>query len=302
MTMKYAIGLDIGGTGIKALAVTPGGRVLAQTTVPTGDTGKRGWRVNVRRAKDGLQGQLGQPPAWIGLAAPGLAASDQTSIAFMPGRLPGLEGLDWGNFLKVSCPVPVLNDAHAAMLGEVWRGAARGSRNVILLTLGTGVGGAAMVDGQLLRGHLGRAGHFGHISLDAHGTPDIVGTPGSLEDAIGNCTVQARSGGRFDTTHALVAAARAGDADARRVWMQSVRALAVGIVSLVNVLDPEVVVIGGGITRAKAALLRPLHRFLDEIEWRPGGRKVRVALAKLGEHAGASGAAWNSIQFERNPR
>jgi glucokinase len=302
MTMNYAIGLDIGGTGIKALAVTPGGRVLAQTTVPTGDTGKRGWRVNVRRAKDELQGQLDHPPAWIGLAAPGLAASDQTSIAFMPGRLPGLEGLVWGKFLKASCPVPILNDAHAAMLGEVWRGAARGSRNVIMLTLGTGVGGAAMVDGQLLRGHLGRAGHFGHISLDAGGTPDIVGTPGSLEDAIGNCTVQLRSGGRFDTTHALVAAARAGDADARRVWLQSVRALAVGIVSLVNVLDPEVVVIGGGITRAKAALLRPLNRFLDEIEWRPGGRKVRVALAKLGEHAGASGAAWNAIQFEPSKR
>jgi glucokinase len=302
MTMNYAIGLDIGGTSIKALAVMPGGRVLAQTTVPTGDTGKRGWRVNVSRAKDELQGHLHHPPSWIGLAAPGLAASDQTSIAFMPGRMPGLEGLVWEKFFKASCPVPIMNDAHAALLGEVWRGAARSSRNVILLTLGTGVGGAAMVDGQLLRGHLGRAGHFGHISLDSGGKPDIVGTPGSLEDAIGNCTAQARSGGRFDATHALVAAANSGDADARRVWLQSVRALAVGIVSLVNALDPEVVVIGGGIARAKAALLRPLNRFLDEIEWRPGGRKVRVELAKLGDRAGAFGAAWNAIQFEHNPR
>ena len=300
--MNYAIGLDIGGTSIKALAVTPGGRVLAQTAVPTGDTRTRGWRLNVRRAKDELEGLLNQPPAWIGLAAPGLAASDQASIAFMPGRLPGLEGLVWKKFLKAPCPVPVMNDAHAALLGEIWRGAARRSRNAILLTLGTGVGGAAMVDGQLLRGHLGRAGHFGHISLDYSGAPDIVGTPGSLEDAIGNCTVRARCGGRFDSTHALVAAATAGDADARHAWLQSVRALAVGIVSLVNALDPEVVVIGGGIAQAKAALLRPLKRMLDEIEWRPGGSKVRVVLATLGDRAGAFGAAWNAIQFEQNTR
>jgi glucokinase len=298
--MNYAIGLDIGGTNIKALAVTPGGRVLAKTVVSTGDTGKRGWQLNVSRAKDELQRVLKQPPAWIGLAAPGLAASHQAAISFMPGRLPGLEGLVWKKFFKAVRLVPVLNDAHAALLGEVWRGAARHSQNAILLTLGTGVGGAAMVDGRLLRGHLGRAGHFGHISINFDGEPDIVRTPGSLEDAIGNCTVKARSDGRFNSTRALVVAANAGDADARRIWLQSVRALATGIVSLINALDPEVVVIGGGIAQANAALFRPLNKFLDAIEWRPVGKKVRIVPAKLGDRAGAFGAAWNAIQFEKN--
>ena len=179
MNTNYAIGLDIGGTNIKALAVTPGGRVLAHTVVATGDTGGRGWPrktsvtigsgglvirgwpLNVRRAQGELELAMKQPPSWIGLAAPGLAAANQSSIAFMPGRLPGLEGLDWRRFLKASHPVPVLNDAHAALLGEVWCGAARRSQNAILLTLGTGVGGAALVDGRLLRGHIGRAGHLG---------------------------------------------------------------------------------------------------------------------------------------------
>lgn len=299
--MNYAIGLDIGGTNIKALAVTESGRVLAKTSVPTGDTGKRGWRLNVGRAKEELRQILKQPPAWIGLAAPGLAASDQASIAFMPGRLAGLEGFVWKKFFKVSHPVPVLNDAHAALQGEVWRGAAQHSQNAILLTLGTGVGGAAMVDGRLLRGHLGRAGHFGHISLNSDGPQDIVRTPGSLEDAIGNCTVETRSGGRFHSTHALLSAAKTGDTEARRIWLQSVRALAVGIVSLINTLDPEVVVIGGGIAQAKAALLRPLTKYLEEFEWRPGDRKVRVALATLGDRAGAFGAAWNAIQLSQNP-
>ena len=294
---NYAIGLDIGGTNIKALAVTPGGRVLAQTVVPTGDTGGRGWHLNVRRAKDELERTLKHPPTWIGLAAPGLAEADQSSIAFMPGRLPGLEGLVWQEFFKVSVPVPVLNDAHAALLGEVWRGAARRSQNAILLTLGTGVGGAALVDGRLLRGNIGRAGHLGHISLNPQGAPDVARTPGSLEDAIGDCTVKARSGGRFASTAKLVAASNAGNLDAQRVWQKSVQALAAGIASLINVLDPEVVVIGGGIAQAGEALFRPLKKQLNDFEWRPGGKKVRVVPAKLGDRAGAFGAAWSAIHF-----
>ena len=295
--MNYAIGLDIGGTNIKAMALTSGGRVLAHTVVPTGDTGQRSWRLNVCRAKDELEHALKQPPSWIGLAAPGLAAANQSSIAFMPGRLPGLEGLIWQKFLKVSQPVPVLNDAHAALLGEAWRGAARRAQNVILLTLGTGVGGAALVDGRLLRGHLGRAGHFGHISLDPTGTPDVARTPGSLENAIGDCTVEARSGGRFDSTERLVAANNAGDTAAQQVWRKSVQALAAGVASLINVLDPEVVVIGGGIAQAGEALFRPLKKYLNDFEWRPGGKQARVVPAKLGDRAGAFGAAWHAIHF-----
>ncbi|MCC6822007.1 MAG: ROK family protein [Verrucomicrobia subdivision 3 bacterium] len=313
--MKYAIGLDIGGTNIKVLAVTPGGRVLAHAVVPTGDTAApgwprklgvtlgsggwltRGWPLNVRRAKDELERAVKRPATWIGLAAPGLTAADQCSIAFMPGRLPGLEGLDWRKFLKATHPVPVLNDAHAALLGEVWCGAARRSQNAILLTLGTGVGGAALVDGRLLRGHIGRAGHLGHISLDPCGTPDVARTPGSLEDAIGDCTVKVRSDGRFASTQKLVAASNAGDRDAQQVWRKSVQALAAGIASLINVLDPEVVVVGGGIAQAGKALFRPLKKYLNDFEWRPGGRKVRVVPAKLGDRAGAFGAAWHAIHF-----
>ena len=295
--MNYAIGLDIGGTNIKALALAPSGRVLAQTVVPTGDTGKRGWQLNVRHAKDELVRTVKRVPTWIGLAAPGLASANQSSIAFMPGRLPGLEGLVWKRFFNVSHPVPILNDAHAALLGEVWRGAARRAQNAILLTLGTGVGGAALVDGRLLRGHIGRAGHLGHISLDPVGTPDVARTPGSLEDAIGNCTVKARSSGRFSSTRKLVTASNAGDRDAQRVWRKSVQALAAGIASLINVLDPEVVVIGGGIAQAGEALFRPLKNYLNDFEWRPGGKKARVVPAKLGDRAGAFGAAWNAIHF-----
>jgi glucokinase len=294
--MIYAIGLDLGGTNIKGLAVTLTGRVLSEKLFSTGSRGKLTWVGNVDRVLADLRKTVKSSPGYIGLAAPGLAAPDHRSIAFMPERLPGLEKLDWQRHFKVPFAVPVLNDAHAALLGEVWRGSARGCSNVVLLTLGTGVGGAAIVDGRLLRGRLGRAGHFGHLSLDPEGASDITGTPGSLEDAIGDSTVLARSGGRFSSTRALVAAATRHDREARSIWLASVRALAAAIASLINALDPEKVILGGGITQAGAALFRPLRDFLNKFEWRPGGARARLVRARLGDRAGAFGAAWQAIQ------
>jgi glucokinase len=212
----------------------------------------------------------------------------------MPGRLHGLEGLDWTKFLGAANPVPVLNDGHAALLGEAWVGAAKGLDNVIMLTLGTGVGGAAIVDGHLLRGNLGRAGHLGHICLDTGGPPDVTNTPGSLEVAIGNCTIGERTHGRFQSTHELIAAHARGDNEATAVWLTSVQALACAIASFANILDPEAVILGGGIARAGRTLFEPLEKFLEPIEWRPGGARVRVLSARLGEFAGAFGAAGNA--------
>jgi glucokinase len=232
----------------------------------------------------------------IGLSAPGLAAHDGRSIKVMPGRLSGLEGLDWTEFLGTPRPVPVLNDAHAALLGEAWLGAARGFRNVFMLTLGTGVGGAAIVDGHLLKGALGRAGHLGHISLDLEGPRDVCGMPGSLEVLAGNCTVEARSSGRWKTTHELVEAHRQGDPQATTVWLKSVWALGCGISSLINVLDPEAVIIGGGIARSGEALFEPLEKFVRDTEWDVGTAPVKILPAQLGELAGACGAAWNATQ------
>jgi len=168
-----------------------------------------------------------------------------------------------------------------------------------MLTLGTGVGGAAIVDGRLLRGHIGRAGHLGHSSLDIDGPTDVCGTPGSLEMMIGNCTIAERTQGLFKTTHDLVAAHVAGDPEASYFWLRSVRALACAIASFVNILDPEAVVIGGGIARSGESLLTPLRECLAEIEWRSTGYSVKVVPAALGEFAGAFGAASNAMPGER---
>ena len=203
-----------------------------------------------------------------------------------------------GRFLERE--VPVLNDAHAALLGEVWQGAAKGARDAILLTLGTGVGGAILSDGRLLKGSFGRAGHLGHVSVTEGTERSIFGMPGSLEAAFGNYTVPARSNGRFASTRALVEAHCAGDAEATAVWQKSLRTLARAIASFINILDPEIVIIGGGITKAGPILFEPLAGYLDDIEWRPAGRRVSVVPARLGEWAGAYGAAWNALPGLRN--
>jgi len=290
---KSFVGLDIGGTQIKAVLFAADGTTLAEETAATEDDGTSQW---LERARNLVRGLLGRcAPSWrVGVAAPGLPSADRRHIAFMPGRLAGLEGLDWQQWLGLETPVTIFNDAQAALLGEIWLGAAKLATNAVLLTLGTGVGGAAMVDGRILHGHLGRAGHLGHVSLNPEGAPDIARTPGSLEDAIGECTLANRSGGHFSTTRELVTAFREGSTEAAKTWLRSVRALAAALAGFINVLDPQVIVIGGGIADAGDALFGPLQARLDEIEWRPGGARVRLVKAALGRNAGAAGAAYGA--------
>ncbi len=292
MSEPYAIGIDLGGTKLKAVAVSASGLVLGHERVETHDDWPRRCMEIIQRSES-AHGKTG----WIGVAAPGLARADGSGISWMRGRMSEVQDFDFTLHLGRDKRVPVVNDAQAALLGEMWQGAARGANNAVLLTLGTGVGGAMVCDGRLLKGHLGRAGHLGHISLGMDGTRDIVGTPGSLEDAIGECTLQQRSGGRFAITRELVKAHVGGDEQATKVWMRSIKALAVGIVSIVNAVDPEVVILGGGIAQAGGALFDPLAEFMDEFEWRLGGSRVRIVAAQLGDEAGALGAAWNAMNF-----
>src|SRR6266850_3948991 len=295
--MRYAIGIDIGVTNVKCVVVSDAGEIVLRDQTRTLSE-KSDWPEGVKKYVAGIEKQRGEAQ-WVGIAAPGLASPDGSCISWMQGRLGEVEGLKWTEFLGRKRSVPVLNDAQAALLGEVWKGSAAGAKNAILLTLGTGGGGAIMVDGRILKGQIGRAGHIGHMSLDVDGVQDITGTPGSLESLIGNYTIRERSGGKFESTHDLVAAAQHGDQKARQVWERSVHQLGCAIVSMINIADPEVVIIGGGIATAGSALFEPLNRVLDKHEWRPHGHRAKVVAATLGEFAGAIGAASNAMQIDR---
>ena len=280
----YAVGIDIGGTNTKASVISQDGKVLDSRHLPTQQE-----REPLVAVVKQLLTDLKTDGLPVGISSPGMANRDNRSIRWMRGRMHCVEGLVWGDAL--GRPVAVLNDAHAATYGEAWRGAAVGKQHVVLLTLGTGVGGGVITSGHLLQGTIGRAGHLGHVCVDLHGKPDLAKTPGSIEDFIGNHNVGERTGGRFNSTADLVAAVRKGDEAATRVWQTSIRALACAIVSFINSFDPEIVVIGGGIALSGDALFKPLAKELDEIEWRPLDVGVPIVPATLGDVAGAIGVA-----------
>lgn len=283
------IGIDLGGTNVKGLIINEKGEVLKQHYIPTQDNGDFAWRVNVKEMVDYLAGCTEHKISGIGMSAPGLPDEQNRCIAYLPNRLNGLENFKWGEYLGYA--TYVLNDAHSALMAEATFGAAKECKNVVLLTLGTGVGGGIMINGQLYQGLAQMAGHLGHLSIDSQDDElSILGAPGSLEYAIGNYSIKKRSLGRFESTWQLTEAYRNGDSWATLIWLTSIKKLAVSISSIINALSPEIVVLAGGITLADDALYKPLREFMDLYEFRPN-KQTPILQAYFGDMAGAIGAA-----------
>ncbi|MCW3108661.1 MAG: Sugar kinase [Segetibacter sp.] len=291
------IGVDLGGTRIKAVALDYDGNLLDKQYVPTEDSNEAAWKQTIRNTVDALQARLNARDFVVGISAPGIPNEQNSAIAYMPGRLEGLQNFDWSSFLHRK--TWVLNDAVAALMAEARMGVAKAKKNAVLLTLGTGVGGAILIDGKPYQGNFQKAGHIGHIAIDNNGEPDVTGMPGSLENAIGNCTVKKRSLGKYSNTHELLEAYKQGDHFARWVWLSSVQKLAIGIASVTNTLSPECVILGGGITEAGDDLFEPLETFLSLYEWRAGGSRATILKAQFGDMAGAVGAACFALMKNR---
>jgi glucokinase len=287
---KLAIGIDLGCTHIKAILVKDDGTILKEIREDTQEHNDQHWKNEVIRIIKEFKNQSQQRVTTIGLSAPGLANATNTCIEFMPGRLPGLENFDWSDFSGDR--IFVINDAHAALMAEAQFGAAKSLKHVIMLTLGTGVGGGVLINGQLYQGMNQMAGHMGHATVDAMTLDkDVTNMPGSLENAIGNLSIKQRSNGKFETTWDLVKAYEEGDSFATEVWLKSIRQLAAAIASYINILSPELVIIGGGISKAEDLLLTPLNEYRSQFEWRPGGKIIPLQLAQFSDLAGALGAA-----------
>lgn len=286
---EIVIGIDLGGTRIKAVAIDEQGNILHQHFQPTNDGDDSIWKNAILDAVNELQSKLPGNKVVIGISAPGLPNTTNSVIAYMPGRLHGLENFDWTDFLKTR--TFVLNDAISAMMAEARFGVAKGRKNVVMLTLGTGVGGAILIEGKPYQGSFNKAGHLGHMVIDSDGEADCIGMPGSLEDAIGNCTILKRTAGKFSSTHDLLEAVRKGDSFAADVWLTSVKKLVIGLAALTNILSPEMIVLGGGITEAGNELFEPLEKFMSNYEWRAGGNQTEIVKAQYGDLAGAVGAA-----------
>ena len=231
----------------------------------------------------------------MGISAPGIPNEDFTAIACMPGRLEGLEGFVWAEYLGLP-RVPIVNDAVSALIAEHYFGAGQQHKNLVLITLGTGVGGALMIEGKIHLGFMQKAGHFGHLSADTGShSLDITRIPGSLEDAIGNHNVSLRSYGKFQTSKQLVDAYVLGDPIATYTWLTSVQKLAVSLSAIGNMVSPTCILLGGGIAHAGEHLFEPLKAFMDVFEWRLGSKKMEIQKVKFDDFAGAIGAAQNAF-------
>ena len=210
----------------------------------------------------------------------------------MPGRLNGLENYNWA--AELDKDIFIINDAHSACIAEYESFYKNDDvKNMLLLTLGTGVGGGAILDGKLFQGTIQRAGHFGHVTVDHMGSPIATNMVGSLEYAVGNFSVSERTHGKYTSVKELVTAYQQGDELATYWWLSSIQKLATGLVSLSNAFSPEIIVLGGGITAGSGSdLMDPLLKFMSLYEWRPGGHQVKIIPAQHKKFAGAIGAAF----------
>jgi glucokinase len=296
-----AVGLDIGGTSIKAGRVDAAGQMLAAASAATPPT-LEGMRDAVRRVVREVADHAAE--LRVGIGCRGIIDQDTTRVNALPGAASYLEGTLLRDLLESAGVVSADNDARVAMAGEMRWGAARGVRNAVMLTLGTGVGGAALAEGRLLRGAAGVAGHLGHITMDPDGPLCICGNRGCLETLFSARSIEAAafaalhrgcdsvlSGRTPATCEQIFAAAAAGDEIAKDIVARATMMLAGAIAGLIHAFDPEVVILGGQISLAGDILFLPLR----EQVWRRTHtllrRQVPIVPSQLHDPSGVLGAA-----------
>jgi glucokinase len=306
MTAPRVIALDLGGTKLLSGIVDSGGVVRRRVVSATDTTDEKALLAQVDAAIEDL---VADDVGAIGVGIPSLI-DQRKGEAVESVNIP-LVGLPFRDHLseKFGLPVAIENDANAAALAEHRHGAGRGSRHMVMLTLGTGVGGGLILDGQLYRGSTGSAGELGHITIDLNGPPCQGRCPGrghlevlasgTAADALARERAEqnpegdlgrAAAEGKEVDAHVAVELAAAGPGDARDVLEHVGRHLGVGIASLVNVFNPEVVVIGGGFARAGDLLLGSARAVVAETALVPARDQVRIVPALLGVEAGIIGA------------
>ncbi|MCL6516046.1 ROK family protein [Alicyclobacillus sp.] len=286
------LGLDVGGTKIRA-AVAEGAEILACETVPTPDSFP-GFRRAVTALAERLQMRQGTAVQRVGVGIPGARLADETcwvpNLPYLTGHRLAADLSAW-----LGAPAAVENDAQLALLGECWLGAARGLQDVVLISIGTGIGGAILYGGRVCRGAHGGAGAFGWLQAGPGAPAEEPDTEG------GHCvTFEGRAAGRAldqrsltwrtgANGHELAAAVRAGDAKAAAVWRTWAKELADGIAALASALDPQVILVTGGLSGA-FDLLSPAIEAAMQRRASPLVRQTPVAVAALGENAPLYGA------------
>jgi glucokinase len=321
MTDKWLVGVDLGGTTIKMAFINLDGEMIDKWEIPTDKTGKT-ITADIANAIDQKLHELNQPKSRllaIGMGAPG-PVNTETGFVYKTTNL------GWVNYpLKdrleaaTSLPAVIDNDANIAALGEMWKGAGAGAKDLICVTLGTGVGGGIISNGNIVHGVNGAGGEIGHItSIPKGGAPCNCGKTGCLEtiaSATGIVRItleKLKKDSKLSILHErwnnsgnitakdVFNAAKENDELALQIVDEVTYHLGLALANLANGLNPEKIVIGGGVSKAGNILINGVRQYFDQFAFPRVAEGATITAATLGNDAGVIGGAWLAkMQFEK---
>ena len=315
------LAIDLGGTKIFAAIISNTGQVLAKKRYPTlADEGPQSVIGRVFSAIDHLLSQRNINPsqlASISIAAAGAIDVKKGLITSSP-HLPNWHDVPLRNIVKEKYKVNafLINDASAAALGEHHFGAGQGVDNLILLAVGTGIGGGIIINSRLYSGTNGSAGEVGHTTIDVNGPRCSCGNTGCLEALVSGTAVTKEAINRINqgeksslaeivkgkteniTAEKISNAAQDGDSLASEIILKAATYLGLGLANLVNIFNPEMIIIGGGIAKIGDPLLNPARQIVRERAFQLSAQAAQIVPAQLGDDAGVLGAAIFAVQQE----
>jgi glucokinase len=321
-TVKPVLAVDLGGTKIVTALITPQGEILSREYTPTlAEEGVKAVIARMLAAASGVLRNASLPYpslSGIAIAAAGAIDSEKGIVTDSP-NLPGWHNVPLKDEIQLSTGVRtfVINDATAAALGEHRFGAGRGVNNLIYLTVSTGIGGGIIIDGKLYEGASGAAGELGHMTIDLNGPRCACGNIGCLEMlasgkaiareaqrliAQGAKTIMldlAEGDAQFVTAVTVATAAQKGDAVALSVINKAAANLGVGLVNFVNIFNPEMIIVGGGVGKMGELLLKPARRVVSERAFQFPASVVRIVSSELGDNSGVFGAVAFVVDSDR---
>lgn len=289
---KYIIGIDLGATKIYTAIANLKGKILKEVQIPTeAKKGKNAVVSNICKSVDivlkAQHGKLKEVKS-IGIGSPG-TVNFKEGIVYDPPNLPGWKKVPLRNILKRKFKTTILvdNDANLAALAEGKFGAGKGIENFIYVTISTGIGGGIIIDGKLYRGAEGAAGEVGHMTILSEGPKCGCGKLGHLEALASGIAIKRISG--LDAIE-FGKKTRQGNKKAKKILKDITNYLGIGLANLTNIFNPELIIIGGGISNMGNLLFSPLRRAIKKYSMPLPGKKVKLIKARLGRRIGVTGA------------
>lgn len=304
----YSIGVDLGGTNLRAAAISSEGVILDRVSVAVNfHAGPESVVKHIADVIKDLRTRVGRSGLrGVGIGVPGFI-DIEAGVVLRAANLPGFEGLSVRDEIQKCLGTPIIleNDANAAALGEMWIGAGKNVRDLVLITLGTGIGGGIIVDGKVLHGFLGMAGEIGHMTVYPDGNPCGCGNCGCLEKHASATAITAIARmmhfGKQEMTSADVyALALAGNDRAKLVFESVGRALGIAIANLINLFNFPLYLLSGGPLPAWDIFAPSMFAEIRRRSFTFARTGTRVEKAALGADAGLFGAAYLPFQYEES--